>query len=371
MKVETLNSLWYNGFTPKTYTSLKIRERRQDLMNKIIPNCCPRCNSKKLYKYGKDKLGNQKYQCPICKHQFAPDAHKKERSRKYPSCPKCGKSAFLHHDYDDYSNYRCSDKKCNHSFFQVKPTIKLPPSMSNIIGKDNFKRMRHSIHLVITALTLFYIGGTSFRKITIMLEMLYNIKVSHVTISDWCKKFAPIFHSKMLTLMPAMNFDSDEWHADETVVKILGKKYYIWFIIDSETRFVLGFHLSPHRDSPQAFSLFNSVKQYGKPNAIVTDRYSAYKVPTKSIFGVPHIRVASFKDDISNNVIEAFNKQFKYWYKTRYGFNSFESANSMIMMFVFFYNFIRPHSSLLGLTPAHVAGLKYSKRQQNSLLLVS
>ena len=51
--------------------------------------------------------------------------------------------------------------------------------------------------------------------------------------------------------------------------------------------------------------------------------------------------------------------------------NSFESANSMIMMFVFFYNFIRPHSSLSDLTPAQVAGLKYSERQQNSLLLVS
>ena len=43
-------------------------------MDKIIPNCCPRCNSKKLYKYGKDRFGNQKYQCPICKHQFAPDS---------------------------------------------------------------------------------------------------------------------------------------------------------------------------------------------------------------------------------------------------------------------------------------------------------
>mgnify|MGYP004538637469 FL=1 len=242
-------------------------------MVNIISHSCPRCNSYSLYKYGKDKFGNQKYQCRKCKHQFAPDFVSSgsrgakplpPEQRKYPSCPVCGKSAFLHHDYDDYSNYRCSDKKCNHSFFQAKPTVKLPPSMSNIIGKDNFKRMRHSLHLVITALTLFYIGGTSFRKITTMLEMLYNIKVSHVTISDWCKKFAPIFHSKMLTLMPAMNFDSDEWHADETVVKISGKKYYVWFIIDSETRFVLGFHLSPHRDSPQAFSLFDSVKQYGK-----------------------------------------------------------------------------------------------------------
>lgn len=281
-------------------------------MDKIIPNCCPRCNSKKLYKYGKDRFGNQKYQCPICKHQFAPDSPKKVNPRKYPSCPVCGKSAFLHHDYDDYSNYRCSDKKCNHSFFQAKSTVKLPPSMSNIIGKYNFKRMRHSLHLVITALTLFYIGGTSFRKITTMLEILYNIKVSHVTISDWCKKFAPIFHSKMLTLMPLMNFDSDEWHADETVVKILGKKYYIWFIIDSETRFVLGFHLSPHRDSPQAFSLFDSVKQPGKPNAIVTDRYSAYKVPTKAIFGVPHIRVASFKRWVNPSFCFVLRKRIIY-----------------------------------------------------------
>lgn len=218
---------------------------------------------------------------------------------------------------------------------------------------------------------MFYIGGTYFRKIDLCLKMLYNIKISHVTVSDWCKKFAPIFHNKMITLMPALDFNSDEWHADEIVVKILGEKYYIWFIIDSETRFVLGFHLSPHRDSPQAFSLFNSVKNYGKSKSIVSDRYSAYKVPTKAIFDVPHIRVASFEDDISNNVIEAFNKQFKYWYKTRYGFNSFESANNMIMMFVFFYNFIRPHISLSNLTLAEVAGFKCSERQRNSLLLVS
>lgn len=371
MKVEILNSLWYNGFTPKTYTSRKIEKGIQDLMSKIISQNCPKCNSHLLYKYGKDKFGNQKYQCRSCKHQFAPDSPKKESPRKYPSCPVCGKSAFLHHDYRDYSNFRCSDKKCNHSFFEAKATVKLPPSMSNILGKQNFKRMRHSLHLIITVLTMFYMGGSSFRKIADMLNFLYNVKISHVTVSQWCKKFAPIFHTKMITLMPAMNFDSDEWHADETVVKIAGKKYYIWFILDSETRFVLGFHLSPHRDSPQAFSLFDSVKDYGNPNSIVTDRYSAYKMPSKAIFHAKHIRVESFKDDISNNVIEAFNKQFKYWYKGRYGFKSFESANSMIMMFVFFYNFIRPHRALSNLTPAQVAGFCCSEREQHSLLLLS
>ena len=111
-------------------------------MVNIISHSCPRCNSYSLYKYGKDKFGNQKYQCRKCKHQFAPD---------FVSSGSRGAKP-LPHDYDDYSNYRCSDKKCNHSFFQAKPTVKLPPSMSNIIGKDNFKRMRHSLHLVITAL---------------------------------------------------------------------------------------------------------------------------------------------------------------------------------------------------------------------------
>lgn len=119
------------------------------------------------------------------------------------------------------------------------------------------------------------------------------------------------------------------------------------------------------------YHIIDSVKQHCKPNAIVTDRYSDYKAPTKSIFSVKHIRVANFKNDISNNIIETFNKQFKYRHNIRYGFNSFESDNSIIMMFVFFYNFIRPHSSLSNLTPTQVAGLKYSEQQQNSSLLVS
>ena len=161
-------------------------------------------------------------------------------------------------------------------------------------------------------------------------------------------------------------------HADETVVKIAGVKHYIWFIIDSETRFVIGFHLSPHRDSPQAVSLFSEAVKLGKPSAVVSDRYSAYKVPVKSIFdGAKHIRVQSFKDDISNNLIECFNKQFKAWYKTKQGFSSFESANNLISLFVFFFNFVRPHSALNGLTPAQVAGLNLSKQRKREFLLVA
>ena len=64
--------------------------------------------------------------------------------------------------------------------------------------------------------------------------------------------------------------------------------------------------------------------------------------------------------DISNNLIESFNNRFKAWYKTKRGFHSFESANATISVFVFFFNFIRPHQGLGGLTPAQVAGANYN-----------
>lgn len=93
---------------------------------------------------------------------------------------------------------------------------------------------------------------------------------------------------------------------------------------------------------------------------------------TKSIFGdVKHTRVQSFKDDISNNLIECFYKQSKAWNKTKQGFSSFESANNLVSMFVFFFNFARPHSELNGLTPAQIDGLNLSKRRKREFLLVA
>jgi transposase-like protein len=254
----------------------------------------------------------------------------------------------------------------------VKGNAVADSSLSALFGKTNFKRMRYPVFLIITALSMFYLGKNSFRNISLILRTAFNIKVSHTTIANWCTNFAPLFDNIRIQLLPILDLSSDEWHMDETVVKIAGRKHYLWLVIDSETRFVIGYHLSPHRDSPQAFSLLSEAANHGKPDALVSDRYSAYKLPAKSIFqGVKHIRVQSFKDDISNNLIECFNKQFKAWYKTKQGFSSFHTANNLISMFVFFFNFVRPHSALDGLTPAQVAGLKLTKKQKWEYLLVA
>lgn len=47
------------------------------------------------------------------------------------------------------------------------------------------------------------------------------------------------------------------------------------------------------------------------------------------------------------------------------GFNSHDSAQAFIDSFQIYYNFIRPHMSLRGLTPAEVAGIKLLRNRNN------
>ncbi len=255
----------------------------------------------------------------------------------------------------------------------AKPTAISPSSNTHLQGKLDFKGMRFPIHIILMALNLYFLNESSTRHISQCLLRIFNVKVSHVTISNWTKKFASYFKLKSDKLLYNIDLsDSDKWHADETVVFINGKKHYLWLVIDSESRLIISYHLSPYRDAKQAFSLFNDAKKLGSPRAIVTDRLPSYNIPIKSVFqDTLHIKVQSFKDDISNNIIESFNKTFKSWYKGLKGFNSFDSANKLISVFIFHYNFIRNHSSLRGLTPAEVSGINYSVKAKNNWLLAA
>jgi transposase-like protein len=247
------------------------------------------------------------------------------------------------------------------------------PSSDKVTGKTNFKRMRHPLHLVLTALNLYFFQNSTTRKVSEFLWMQHEIKLSHVTISKWVLTFASVFQTIADRRTAQLDFScSDEWHCDETYVTINGQNYYLWFVLDSETRFVLDFHLSPGRDSNAAHAILaNCRNKFGSPrSAIVSDRYRAYVEPVALFFNqARHIRVEDFDDWISNNLIESFHGQFKAWYHPKRGFNSFACANNLVAMYVFFYNFLRPHSALSGLTPAQVAGDSYSDKLRRHWLL--
>lgn len=335
---------------------------------------CPRCYSKNIYRYGKEPLTKlQKYQCKDCKKQFIPGKSLKERSSVYPKCPKCNKGTYLHHDYKYYSHFTCNDKKCNHSIYIPKDTAIKTISYELLNSSDKvFLRNRTPLNLIINALYFYFVNFSSTRAVSNLLFDRFNIKISHVSIHNWINKFAPFFKNIASKYLPKTLHYSDYWHVDETVININAKKYYIWTIVDSETRFVMNYHLSQFRDSAQAFALLHDTKsKFGEPKFIVSDRLSSYNIPVKTIFNnSTHIKVEKFNSDINNNIIESLFSNFKSRYHCFRGLKSFDKANALIATFFFFYNFIKPHSSLNNLTPARVAGVNYSELKRKNLLIL-
>lgn len=143
-----------------------------------------------MYRYGKDpKHNTQKYLCKSCRRQFTELSSIKKKS-KYPKCPICGKGRYLHHDYLYYSHFTCNDKKCNHSI--------------KVIKESTIKKISPDF-----------------------LKVRYDYYVSHMSIQKWTTKFANIFKQVSIKYMSDSLSQSDEWHTDETVIKIRDKKYYI------------------------------------------------------------------------------------------------------------------------------------------------
>lgn len=331
---------------------------------------CPRCFSNKICLFGKDINGSQKYQCKDCKKQFTL-IHKKHDILYFP-CPVCGKATFIWHKYDSYIHFKCGNKKCNHSF---KLPIFIPhllKSRINLPHLNPFKYFKFPVNIIISSLNLYFACSSSLRQVQSIIIKFYSIYVSHVSIYNWIRHFSHIFKIISHSLLSTTNLYSDEWHADETFIKINGFTHYLWLIIDSETRLIISFHLSSRRDSNNALKLFELSRSVSdiEPLTLITDNLFAYNMPAFMFYpNSIHYSYHSFSDFLNNNLIESFNKTFKAWYKTKKCFKNFDSALDLITTFFFYYNFIRCHSSLNNLSPAQVAGVNYSNRKVANWLL--
>lgn len=49
--------------------------------------------------------------------------------------------------------------------------------MSKLFGKTDFKRMRYPVHVILMALTMFYLGKNSFRNIALILRTVMDVRV--------------------------------------------------------------------------------------------------------------------------------------------------------------------------------------------------
>ena len=74
-----------------------------------------------------------------------------------------------------------------------------------------------------------------------------------------------------------------QWHLDEVFVKINGKTHYLWRAVDHEGE-VLESFATKRRDRKAALKfLKKSMKRYGQPHVVVTDKLRSYGAAMKVI----------------------------------------------------------------------------------------
>ena len=260
-------------------------------------------------------------------------------------CRKCG-SHDVSKDgkYKDTQYYLC--KKCNSKF----------------AGTDCYPRMKYPKELAINALTYYY-NGMSFRNITSAFNDLKQVSLPKMTPWRWVCKFSAMVNEYVRVLRPEL---SEMWIADETVVDIWGEHYWLWDIIDTETRFLIASHLSRDRTMKDALKLFYMAKLRSatRPKVIITDKLRQYNRAFNKVFysNIPqrrayHLQSEGFASPTNINLIERFHGTIKQRTKIMRDLKNKQSARVILDGYITHYNFLMEHDYLKGKTPATVSGI--------------
>jgi len=221
----------------------------------------------------------------------------------------------------------------------------------------------HASPQTITSAMQLYFTGESLRGVSKFLK-LQGINMSHVSIYKWVKKYVSLMDNYLSTITPQVG---DKWHADEVWLKINGDKKYLFAMMDNDTRFWIAQEVADSKFSHNAQNLLAMSKKVTKktPSVFVTDGLPAYNDAFKKEFEAKnflhkpskHIRDIHFKHQLSNNNIqERLNGEFRDREKVFRGLKKVNS--SAITGIKLYHNYIRPHMSLDGDTPASRAGIE-------------
>ena len=154
----------------------------------------------------------------------------------------------------------------------------------------SYKRHRFPPAIIAHAVWLYFRFPLSLRLVEEML-LERGIVVSYETIRCWAKKFGPQYACRLQRKSPK---PTDVWHLDEVVVRIGGKKHWLWRAVDQDG-YVLDEIVQGRRNTKAAKRLLvRLVKQQGcLPKRIVTDKLRSYGAARRQV--IPAVEHRSHK----------------------------------------------------------------------------
>jgi transposase-like protein len=240
--------------------------------------------------------------------------------------------------------YHC--KTCGHQF----------------IASSDFPKMRNKSRIIAMSID-WYFEGLSVRKIQNQIAKVFGVDVSQVAIWKWVTKYSTLTKDYVATLKPQL---AGLWHEDETMLSCEGRNIWFWEMIDEGTRFLVASHTSETRTFEDTVAIFRKGIEQSKerPKAVFVDGSHVYHAAFNKVFYTMRkdtrpelIQRVGIRARETNNIVERLHGTLKDRTKPMRGLKAFESTKAILEGYTVHYNFVRPHQSLKGKTPAQASGL--------------
>jgi transposase-like protein len=137
----------------------------------------------------------------------------------------------------------------------------------------SYRRHRFPPPIIQHAIWLYLRFTLSYRDVEDLLAER-GLDVSYETVRRWVLKFGATVAQRLRRRRPR---PSDRWHLDEVVVRIAGRRMYLWRAVDHEGE-ILDMLVQQRRDQRAALRLLRKLlrKQGVAPKLVVTDKLRSY-----------------------------------------------------------------------------------------------
>ena len=150
--------------------------------------------------------------------------------------------------------------------------------------KNPFLYFKTSPEIIRLAVMMYVRFPLSLRQVEDLLHER-GIDICHETVRVWWNRFGPMFATDIRRKRSASMRTHIQWrwHLDEVFVRINGETHYLWRAVDHEGE-VLEVFVTKRRDRKAALRfLRKTMKRYGRPEGIVTDRLRSYRAAMREI----------------------------------------------------------------------------------------
>ena len=234
-------------------------------------------------------------------------------------------------------------------------------------------RKQYPADQIAAAVDMYY-SGMSYKQVAENMEDVFDVpEPSKDTVHNWVKGYTglalrylrgevgedgtPTTATGKRTLADV----GDHWVADELVLRVGGRKYWCWNVMDKKTRYVLAARISSTRDTNDAIAVFEKALANAKapPKKITTDGLGSYVDAVKAVFpnGTQHEVSDGIYELVNNNMSERLQGAFRQRTKTQRGLAARRTAQDYLDGWVLDYNYFKDHEAHKGQQPADAAGV--------------